>query len=242
MDEVARMLSGEKRGDSFLQGKPMASGLAIGTVMLLDPLAEREAVPDRPVRDIAAEESRFMSAIVAVQEELRDGTMRVAADVRALFEVHAMLLGSDDLVSDTLARIRSGNWAPGAWRDTIAKYARVFEQMEDPYLRKGVEDIRPIGQSVLHQLEAESTESRQYPRHCILVGDSVSIMVISAVPAAQLAGAIRCVLLMRVPAFDHVVAEAPVMFSAGIEDKYQAVRFRMLVDETRQHFGLIVFI
>jgi phosphotransferase system enzyme I (PtsP) len=208
MDEVARMLSGEKRGDSFLQGKPMVSGLAIGTVMLLDPLAELEAVPDRPARDIAAEESRFMSAVVAVQEELRDGAMRVAADipgeVRALFEVHAMLLGSDGLVSDALARIRSGNWAPGAWRDTIAKYARAFEQMEDPYLRKGVEDIRAIGQSVLHQLKAQSTESRQYPRHCILVGDSVGIMAISAVPAAQLAG----IVCMHGSALSHTAVMA----------------------------------
>jgi phosphotransferase system enzyme I (PtsP) len=87
----------------------MASGLAIGTVMLLDPLAELEMVPDRPARDIAAEESRFKSAVVAVQEELRDGAMRMAADVpgevRALFEAHAMLLGSDDLV---LAKTRPG--------------------------------------------------------------------------------------------------------------------------------------
>ena len=222
MDEVARMLSGEKRGDSFLQGMPMASGLAIGTVTLLDPLAELEMVPDRPARDIAAEESRFMAAVVAVQEELRDGAMYMATDVpgevRALFEAHAMLLGSDDLVSDTLARIRSGNWAPGAWRDTIAKYASAFEQMEDPYLRKGVEDIRAIGQSVLHQMEAQSTESRQYPRHCILVGDSVGIMEISAVPAAQLAGIVcthgsalsHTAVMARALGIPAVVSPAPI--------------------------------
>ena len=58
----------------------------------------------------------------------------------------------------------------------------------------------------------------------------------------QCADIVGCALLMRVPAFDHAVTEAPVMFSAGIRDKYHAVRFRMLVDETRQQFGLIVFV
>jgi hypothetical protein len=45
---------------------------------------------------------------------------------------------------------------------------------------------------------------------------------------------VGCALLMRAPAFDHAVTEAPVMFSAGIEDKYHTARFRMLIDETRQ--------
>ena len=163
VDEVARMLSWEKCGEAFTQGMQMADGLAIGTVALLDPLAELESVPDRQIQDIAAEEIAFRCAVVAVQEELRDGTEHLAADapseVCALFDVYAMLLGSDGLVSDTLARIRAGNWAPAAWRDTIVERAEVFEQMEDPYLRKGAEDIRAIGQRVLHQLETATTEA-----------------------------------------------------------------------------------
>lgn len=58
----------------------------------------------------------------------------------------------------------------------------------------------------------------------------------------QRADIVGCALLMRVPAFDHAVTEAPVMFSAGIEDYYHTARFRMLIDETLQQFGLIVFV
>lgn len=208
VDEVARMLSGEKHGEAFTQGTQMADGLAMGTVTLLDPLAELESVPDRQIQDTAAEEIAFRCAVVAVQEELRDGTKHLAADapseVCALFDVYAMLLASDGLMSDTLVRIRAGNWAPGAWRDTIAERAGVFEQMEDPYLRKGAEDIRAIGQRVLNQLETAATEARQYPQHCILVGDSVSIMEISAVPAAQLAG----IVCMRGSVLSHTAVMA----------------------------------
>ena len=182
VDEVARMLSGEKQGDAFIQGMQMAAGLAIGTAALLNPLAKLESIPDCQTQDIDAEETAFRSAVAAVNEELRASSERLAADVpsdvRALFDVYAMLLGSDGLVSSALARIRAGNWAPGAWRDTIADHAKVFEQMEDTYLRKGAEDIRTIGQRVLLHLQAEAEDSRQYPQQCVLVGDTVSIMEI----------------------------------------------------------------
>ncbi len=47
VDEVARMLSGEKPGDAFIQGGQMAAGLAIGTAALLDPMAKLASIPDR---------------------------------------------------------------------------------------------------------------------------------------------------------------------------------------------------
>ncbi len=136
VDEVSRMLSGEEQGGAFIQGIQMAAGVATGTATLLDPLAKLESIPDRPAQDIDAEETAFRSAVAAVHEELRASSERLSADlpseVRALFDVYVMLLGSDSLVPDALARIRAGNWAPGAWRDTIADHAQVFEKMEPP--------------------------------------------------------------------------------------------------------------
>lgn len=208
VDEVSRMLGGEVQGGAFIQGVQMAAGVAIGTAALLDPLASLESVPDRPAQDIDAEETTFRSAVAAVHKELRASSERLAADipgeVRALFDVYAMLLGSDGLVSDALARIRAGNWAPGAWRDTIVDHAQVFERMEDAYLRAGAEDLRAIGQRVLLQLQAEARESRQYPQQCVLVGDTVSIMEISAVPAGQLVG----IVCMHGSALSHTAVMA----------------------------------
>lgn len=208
VDEVSRMLSGEVQGGAFIQGIQMAAGVAMGTATLLDPLATLESIPDRPARDIDAEEATFQSAVAAVDEELRASNERLAADlpgeIRALFDVYVMLLGGEGLVSDALARIRAGNWAPGAWRDTIADHARVFEQMNDSYLRTGAEDIRALGQRVLLQLQAEAKASRQYPQQCVLVGDTVSIMEISAVPIGQLAG----IVCMHGSALSHTAVMA----------------------------------
>jgi phosphotransferase system enzyme I (PtsP) len=207
-DEVSCLLSGKVQEVAFIQGIQMAAGVGIGTAVLLDPLVSLESIPDLPARDIEGEEAIFRSAIAAVHEELRASSERLATDlpgeVRALFDVYIMLLGSDGLVSDALAGIRAGNRALGAWRNSIAEHARVFEQMDDPYLRAGAEDIHALGQRVLLQLQAEAKESRQYPRPCILVGDTVSIMEISAVPAAQIAG----IVCMHGSALSHTAVMA----------------------------------
>ncbi|TMH55659.1 MAG: phosphoenolpyruvate--protein phosphotransferase, partial [Betaproteobacteria bacterium] len=203
VDEVHRMLSGEIEEDAFIQGIQAASGVAIGTVALLDPLAELESIPDREAQDVVAEETTFRSAVADVQRELSETIERLAPglskDVRALFDVYIMLLGDDVLVSETVERIRAGNWAFGAWRHAIAEYAHVFEQMEDPYLRARAEDIREIGQRILIRLQAEVREPRQFPERCILMGETLGIAEIAAIPAGRLAG----IVCMRGSALSH---------------------------------------
>lgn len=190
---VARLL-GEDTQSAFIQGVQGAPGVAIGTIALLDPLADLASIPDRPARDLAAEEAAFKAAVATVQKELCASGERLAADLpseaRALFDVYVMLLGSDSLMVDTIERIRAGNWAPGAWRDTIAEHARVFECMEDPYLRARAEDIWDIGHRILVPLQTEAKESRQYPQRCILAGETVGIAEIVAVPINRIVGVV----------------------------------------------------
>jgi phosphotransferase system enzyme I (PtsP) len=151
-----------------------------------------ESIPDRQAQNTEAEAIAFRAAVTAVQGELRSSSERLAADLpseaRELFDVYVMLLESDSLITDTLQRIHAGSWAPGACRDTIAEHAQVFERMEDPYLRARAEDIRDIGRRILSHLQAEVKELRQYPERCILMGDTVSIAEIAAVPIERLAG------------------------------------------------------
>ncbi len=192
VDELARLLRGEAGEDAFIQGVQAATGVAIGTAALLDPVANLHSVPNRHPEDVDAEETAFRAAIAAAQAELSASSERLPdvlpSEVRELFNVHVMLLGSDSLVADTVARIRAGNWALGSLRDTIAEHARVFDQMEDPYLRARAEDIRELGQRILVHLKSEFKDSRSYPQRCILVGDAVSIQEIASVPTGRLAG------------------------------------------------------
>ncbi len=133
--------------------------MTIGSIVLPSPLAELDAVADRAPDDIAQEEASFRRAVRETQQELRASADRMEGrlsdETRAIFDVYILILGQDDLVEGVVARIRSGNWAPAALRDTIAEHATVFEQAEDPYLRARAEDIRGIGRRILLRLMSD---------------------------------------------------------------------------------------
>ncbi len=176
----------------FNQGLPGAPGIAIGTIVLPAPFTNLESVSNRTPQDMAVEEAAFREAVSAVQEELRQSAelmaTRLPREARAIFDVYALMLGSDSLVEDTVARIHAGNWAPGALRDTIAEFAGTFDQMEDLYLRGRAEDIRAIGGRLLMYLQSDARDPREYPERSILLGDEVSLARIAEVPAGRLAG------------------------------------------------------
>ena len=208
-DGVITVLQNERpHSVSFNQGLPAAPGIAIGTIVLPSPFANLESVPDRRPQDIAMEEAAFREAVSAVQEELRTSAelmaTRLPSEARAIFDVYALMLGSDSLVENTVARMRAGNWAPGALRDTIAEYAQAFDQMEDPYLGGRAEDIRAIGRRLLMYLQSDAREPREYPERSILLGDEVSLARIAEVPADRLAG----IVCLRGSVLSHIAIVA----------------------------------
>jgi len=208
-DGVITVLQNERpHSVGFNQGLPGAPGIAIGTIVLPAPFTSLESVRDRAPQDIAVEEAAFREAVSAVQEELRQSAeimaTRLPTEARAIFDVYALMLGSDSLVEDTVARIRAGNWAPGALRDTIAEHAGAFDRMEDLYLRGRAEDIRAIGRRLLMYLQSDAREPREYPGRSILLGDEVSLARIAEVPAERLAG----VVCLRGSVLSHIAIVA----------------------------------
>jgi len=184
--------SKRKGRSDFHQGVPGAPGVAIGTIVLLSPLADLDSVPDRRVEDAASEERAFLESVTTVQAELRSDAAKLSgaltSDAQALFDVHVMLLGDDSLLSGVVQRIRAGNWAPAALRDTVREHVQIFHQIDDPYLRARAEDVRDVGRRLLLSLQSIQPETRQYPKHCILMADEVSIAHIADVPPSQIAG------------------------------------------------------
>jgi phosphotransferase system enzyme I (PtsP) len=190
--ELARLQEPGDLPSHFLQGLPAAPGIAIGSVVVVYPPADLDAVPDRPAGDIALEEEAFRDAVADVVDELEQFAKRSAPDLRAedraLFDAWLLMLESDTLLDGTLERIRGGNWAAGALRETIAEHARVFEAMDDPYLRERASDVRDLGRRILMHLQHLESRPVDYPPRTILVGEEVSAMQIAAVPRQALAG------------------------------------------------------
>src|SRR5690606_34785918 len=81
-----------------------------------------------------------------------------------------------------------GNWAPGALRETINKYIKIFTEMEDPYLSERASDIRDIGRRLLMRLQMDSGDTREVPPNTVLVGYEISASQLIEIPRDRLVG------------------------------------------------------
>ena len=177
---------------TVLTGIKAAPGVGIGIAVLPAPAAELGDVPDRKIDDPEAEEAVFRQAVAAVRLELRASGERMAAklptEAHAMFQIYVALLDDEEMFADTVKRIRAGNWAPGSLRATITEHAQAFEKMDDPYLRARAEDVRGLGRRVLLRLQSRDRAPREYPEHCVLVGEEISVARIADVPIEKLVG------------------------------------------------------
>ena len=186
---------GARRDDGIIDGLAGAPGVGIGVGMVIYPPADLNAVPDRTVTDVDAEIIALKTAVAAVQSEIQILGERLSAHIsieeQALFDAYALMLSSESLVEKVVSRIRAGNWASGALRETINEHARVFEDMNEPYLRERADDIRDLGRRILVRLQ--STGRRKpppYPPRTVLVGEEITATMLAEVPRERLVGVV----------------------------------------------------
>ncbi len=177
-----------------MTGVPGSPGVAMGQAMVAYSPADLFAVPDRPAEDVDREIAAFHAALTAVKEEVKDMAARLAnavsSDEHSLFDVYLRMLDSESLVKGTEERIREGNWASGALRDSIARHVSVFDEMEDPYLRERAGDIRDIGRRILMRLQLDSGDQRSVPEGTVLVGEEISASQLAEIPTERLVGVV----------------------------------------------------
>ncbi|SEG88975.1 phosphoenolpyruvate--protein phosphotransferase [Marinobacterium lutimaris] len=186
--------SGNVPTGPLFEGVIGAPGIATGTGHVIYARSELAQIPNRDVADIESEIAVFQAAVSRVAGELdrvaEEQGGGLTAEDRTLFRVYAMIARSNELVTSTLAGIRSGNWAPGALRDSIQEHARYFEAMEDPYLRERADDIRDIGRALLNELQTLEPAEERYPARTILVGEDLSPLDLAAVKGVRLVAVI----------------------------------------------------
>ncbi|MCC6303419.1 MAG: phosphoenolpyruvate--protein phosphotransferase [Gammaproteobacteria bacterium] len=175
-------------------GLPGAPGIGFGAAVVIYPPADLSAIPDRQISDVEGEVAVFQAALEAARGDIRALEHRMGdsltAEDHALFNAYTLMLSSPSLENQTIERIRAGNWAAGALRDTIAEHTRVFDLMEDAYLRERAEDVRDVGRRILARLENTPRDERKYPERAVLVGDEITASMLAEVPLDRLAGVV----------------------------------------------------
>ena len=173
-----------------IKGQPGAPGVGIGTAMVMYPVADLEATPDRAAENIEQEIENFRNAMTAVKEEIQILSDRLKdalpQEDHALFEAYRLMLDSHSLNEVTIERIREGQWAPGALRQTVMEQLKVFQEMDDPYLRERGDDLRDLSLRILVHLQEGSPPNDEYPDNTILMGHDISASMLAEVPQGKL--------------------------------------------------------
>lgn len=190
--ELTQLQPSRKPLNRYLSGQPSAPGVATGKAVVAYQLADLDAVPSRTTDNIQAEIAALKDAVALTRQELESVKERLSTELPveelALFDALLLMLGSDTLVSQMVQRIEQGQWAQGALRETIETHARVFDNMDDVYLRERASDIRNLGRRLLMHLQMDKPREVNFPKRTILVGEDISPVQLAEVPPERLAG------------------------------------------------------
>ncbi len=161
-----------------LHGIGVSRGYAIGDVRILkrDHLEVLEyAIPSSYIAD---EVARLQRALAQARSELlgiRDRIPKnVSADVASFIDTHLLMLEDSRLTTEPATLIESrqcnAEWALKLQRDQLV---RIFDDMEDPYLRTRRDDVMQVANRVLRALLNEKEEVTSDPTDAPLDGHIV---------------------------------------------------------------------
>ena len=173
-------------------GVPGAPGAALGTAVVVLPVADLDVVPDKTSIDITEQLELFALALESVRADIRSLSARLAKQLRpqerALFDVYLMMLEHTALAGDVIQVIRTGQWAQGALRHVVSEHVQRFEHMDDDYLRERASDVKDLGRRLLSYLQQAQQQSLVYPDNTILVSEELSPAMLGEVPSDKLVG------------------------------------------------------
>ncbi len=165
-----------------LAGIGVSRGVAIGKVHLLErgePEVVEYQVPPKKIND---EIKRFRRALEVARQQLRDIRTRIPsstpADINAFIDTYLLMLEDSTLTSvpEEVIRERSCN-AEWALKLQLDRLVRVFDAMDDPYLRTRRDDIAHVVNRVLRILLRQDThdgDSSSTLRNRIVIADDLT--------------------------------------------------------------------
>ncbi len=137
------------------QGLGVFPKIAIGPVYVLS--AGASDISTDKISDISAEITRFENARQKAKKQLQDlyqqALKQTGEENAAIFEIHQMMLDDADYLESINDFIQKGKYnAAYAVEKTAEKFAQVFFQMEDDYMKARAADVKDISQRLIRVL------------------------------------------------------------------------------------------
>jgi phosphotransferase system enzyme I (PtsP) len=177
---------------SRFMGMAGASGVAMGTSVVMFPEADLSSVPDRGTKDIDKELSEFKLAVDETRLEISNMSRALADQLPpeelGLFDAYLHMLDDAAISGEVEDLIKTGLWCQTALRKVIDAHVATFEAMEDAYLRERGADVLDLGQRVLANLQSRAGRRPNFPRKTILVAQELTPAMLASVPRSKLQG------------------------------------------------------
>ncbi len=139
------------------QGLGVSPGLARGRLFVHRP--EDEAIVERKVAEaeIPSEIARFESALLLTRAQILDMQAKIAEAIGAkdasIFDAHLLVVEDRTLIDEVLRTLeRDRRNIEVIFQEVAGRYARLLEQMDDPYLRERSMDIHDVTRRVVMNL------------------------------------------------------------------------------------------
>lgn len=159
------------------RGKCVSEGTAIGKIFVYR--RDRQQIQRVEVEDVRREKDRYHRASEKAVKQLGEMYAKAVEEAgepyAAIFEVHQMLLKDNGFVQSVEHIIEmQGVNAEYAVDVTGEKYARMFEAMDDEYMRGRGADIKDISERLLAALRGGATNSIRLEEPVIVVADDLT--------------------------------------------------------------------
>lgn len=175
-----------------LTGQGASPGFGIGFAHVVVPPADLDHIEVRGSEHPAHEKDRFDDALkrsVAEVEVARQRMRELVPEVGgAIYEALRMIIEDRSFSSRVHAEIDKGLTAESALKYVVYEYVQRFEQLEDPYLRERVVDVRDAGQRILRHLMGLDVNVRDLDEDTVLVADELTLSDLATVDHSHLCG------------------------------------------------------
>lgn len=166
------------KGSEVMKGLGVSPGIGIGKAFIIDkgPIN----VTKNYVNDAEKELDRLKAALEMAKEQLNElyiSTIDELGEKEAqIFKSHEMMLEDDTFISDVEDRInREGVNAEFALNETSNVYIKMFQSIEDEYLRERSEDIKDVMDRVIRILMGvSSTDFSNIEENSIIVAKDLT--------------------------------------------------------------------
>jgi phosphotransferase system enzyme I (PtsI) len=159
-----------------IQGTGVSSGIAIGKAFVIK---KAETVVSgillKDEHEVIVALAAFNMAIDAAVNELEAIKLSLTGTGLDILETQIELISDPQIAEDVIEKIQSEKkTANDAVVEVIAGVVRVFESMDDEYMRARAADIKDIGSRILKHLNNTKTNTTSFNQNTIIIADDLS--------------------------------------------------------------------